>query len=409
MIEQADAVVIGSGALGASTAFHLLKAGLANVALLDQHAIGSQTSPRAAGLTQQVRDSELMTELARRAVEKICHFEQDTGEALVFHQSGSLKIARTPEHARQLRDEVARGQRLGIDIDLVTPEEARRRMPFFRPVGVEAISYARTDLYLEPGQIPLGYARAFGRLGGKVMPDTRVERILVGESGVRGVLTGRGEIRAPVVVDAGGAWLRQIGETAGARAGAVPLRHQLFITEPIEGVDPAQPIARVIDCCVYIRPADGGLMLGGYEDDPLLFDMAKLAPGFSIDQMPLDFAVLKKLRGQILPQFPVFADAKIREHRGGLPTMTADGEHIAGPWPGISGLYLIGGCCVGGLSISPILGELLAGWIVCGRPGGDLSAMAPGRRAVAEIDEHNLREDARRRYARHYWTKGEEV
>ena len=409
MIEQADAIVIGSGALGASTAFHLLKAGLAKVALLDQHAIGSQTSPRAAGLTQQVRDSEVMTDLARRSVEKICRFEQETGEALVFHQPGSLKIARTPAHARQLRDEVARGQRLGIDIDLVTPEEARRRMPFFRPVGVEAISYARTDLYLEPGQIPLGYARAFARLGGDVMPDTRVERILVGESGVRGVLTGGGEILAPVVVDAGGAWLRQIGETAGARAGAVPMRHQLFITEPIEGVDPAQPIARVIDCCVYIRPADGGLMLGGYEDDPLLFDMAKLQPSFSIDQMPLDFAVLNGLREQILPQFPVFADAKIREHRGGLPTMTADGEHIVGPWPGISGLYVIGGCCVGGLSTSPILGELLAGWIVSGRPDADLSAMAPGRRAVAEINEPSLRESARRRYARHYWTKAEEV
>ena len=405
MIEHADAVVIGSGALGASTAFHLLKAGLTKVALVDQYAIGSQTSPRAAGLTQQVRDSELMTDLARRAVEKICRFEQETGEPLVFHQSGSLKIARTPDHARQLRDEVARGQRLGIDINLVTPEEARRRMPFFRPAGAEAISYARTDLYLEPGQIPLGYARAFGRQGGDVLPDTRVERILIGESGVRGVQTSRGEIRTPVVVDAGGAWLRQIGETAGARAGAVPMRHQLFITEPIEGVDPAQPIARVIDACVYIRPADGGLMLGGYENDPLAFDMASQGPGFSIDRMPLDFTVLKTLMEQILPQFPIFADAKIREHRGGLPTMTADGEHIVGPWPGISGLYLIGGCCVGGLSTSPILGELLAGWIVSGSPGADLSMMAPGRQAVAKIDEHSLQEGARQRYARHYWSK----
>jgi glycine/D-amino acid oxidase-like deaminating enzyme len=406
MIEQADAVVVGSGALGASTAFHLLKAGMTKVALLDQHAIGSQTSPRAAGLTQQVRESELMTDLARRAVEKICRFEQETGEPLVFHQSGSLKIARTPDHARQLRDEVARGQRLGIDIDFVAPEEATRLMPFFRPVGVAAISYARTDLYLEPSQIPLGYARAFARLGGAVMPDTRVERILVGDGGVRGVQTGRGEIQAPVVVDAGGAWLRQIGQTAAARAGAVPMRHQLFITEPIEGVDPMQPIARVIDACVYIRPADGGLMLGGYENDPLAFDMAREASGFSIDQMPLDFTVLKALREQVLPQFPVFADAKIREHRGGLPTMTADGEHIVGPWPGISGLYLIGGCCVGGLSISPILGELLAGWIVSGRPGADFSTMAPGRAAVAEIDEQNLQEGARRRYARHYWSEG---
>ena len=167
MIEHADAVVIGSGALGASTAFHLLKAGLANVALLDQHAIGSQTSPRAAGLTQQVRDFELMTDLARRAVEKICHFEQDTGEALVLHQSGSLKIARTPEHARRA------SRRSG-------PWAASRHRYRSRDTGGGEAAYAvlqaggrrgdllrADDLYLEPDQIPLGYARAFGRLEGK--------------------------------------------------------------------------------------------------------------------------------------------------------------------------------------------------------------------------------------------------
>src|ERR1700739_3852393 len=105
MSDAAECVVIGSGALGASVAFHLVRGGK-QVALVDKHALGSQTSPRAAGLTSQARGPDLMTRLAQRAVRKIEAFEQETGEPIVFHQPGAFKIARRPEHVDQLRDEV---------------------------------------------------------------------------------------------------------------------------------------------------------------------------------------------------------------------------------------------------------------------------------------------------------------
>ena len=83
-----------------------------------------------------------------------------------------------------------------------------------------------------------------------------------------------------------------------------------------------------------------------------------------------------------IDQFPVLRDIAVKEHRGGLPTMTADGEHIVGPLPGIRGLYVAGGCCVGGLSIAPIIGELLAEWIISGKPPIDLAPLSPARLAV---------------------------
>ena len=111
MIDAAECVVIGSGALGSSVAFHLAKGGR-QVALIDKHALGSQTSPRAAGLTSQARGTDLMTQLAKRAVRKIEAFRQETGEPLEFHQPGALKIARLPEHVEQLKHEVERGRRM---------------------------------------------------------------------------------------------------------------------------------------------------------------------------------------------------------------------------------------------------------------------------------------------------------
>jgi glycine/D-amino acid oxidase-like deaminating enzyme len=405
MLQEAEAVVIGSGALGSSVAFHLVKGGMTPVALIDKNEIASQTSPRAAGLTSQIRQSELMTRLATMAVEKIKNFTAETGEELIYVQSGSLRIARTPEHERQLREDVERGQKLGVDIEMISSAKARELMPFFQPVGVRAITYSRGDLYFEPKQLPIGYANATARLGGVLLPHTAVIGFGAENGQIAKVITDRGEIRTSVVVDAAGAWTRLVGNLAGVQVGAIPTRHQLMITQPVPGVDSHQPIARVIDCNVYIRPADGGLMLGGYEPDPLQVNMANVANTFRIDDLPLDFSVLERLIEQIADQFPVFRNIAVRVHRGGLPTMTADGEHIVGAVPGIRGFYVAGGCCVGGLSIAPMIGDRLASWIVSGEQPMDLSALSPARHAVQTTAEAQLLDDCRRRYAFHYWAR----
>jgi glycine/D-amino acid oxidase-like deaminating enzyme len=133
--------------------------------------------------------------------------------------------------------------------------------------------------------------------------------------------------------------------------------------------------------------------------------MADLPPAFSVDDMPLDLAVLRRLIDRAVDQFPVLRQIAVREHRGGLPTMTPDGEHIVGPIPGIRGLYVAGGCCVGGLSIAPIIGDLLAEWIISGQPRMDLTPLSPSRPAVQTTNEEALREDCRRQYAFHYWSQ----
>jgi 4-methylaminobutanoate oxidase (formaldehyde-forming) len=110
-------------------------------------------------------------------------------------------------------------------------------------------------------------------------------------------------------------------------------------------------------------------------------------------------------------QLPIFArlgqGLGLREHRGGLPTMTADGEHVVGPVPKVRGLFIAGGCCVGGLSIAPAIGEVLAEWIVSGRAPMDLSALAPGRASADLRPEERLREACRDQYSHHYWERHE--
>jgi len=119
--------------------------------------------------------------------------------------------------------------------------------------------------------------------------------------------------------------------------------------------------------------------------------------------------VLWRLAHSVSEQFPIFQDPAIRvaEHRGGLPTMTVDDRYLAGPLPGVAGAWVMSGCCVGGLSVSPALGEAMAEWILDGAPGLDLSEISTARFAGYQLDETELRERCRHAYATHYRAGGE--
>src|SRR5256885_14555262 len=139
-------------------------------------------------------------------------------------------------------------------------------------------------------------------------------------------------------------------------------------------------------------------MLGGYESDPLQVDAAALSPAFEMAELPLDIEVLRRLAASVADQFPIFQDSAIQiaEHRGGLPTITTDDRYLVGPLPGIAGAWVMSGCCVGGLSASPALGEALAEWIVNGTSELDRSEISAARFVGREVAEAALPQRGRR-------------
>ena len=402
MIKEADVVVIGSGGLGAATAFHLVKRGMRRVAVVDKHEIASQTSPRAAGMVSYARKSDVMIRLIQRAGELLRGFTDETGRPLRWVQPGSLKIARRPEDAAVLEADLARARRLGVDIEQISPAEAHRLNPFLEPAGISAALRIGDDMYFDPPQVAAGFAHAAEAGGATLVPHTPVTGVDIRGGEVGGVETTNGPIRAPVVVDAAGAWTRQVAEASGIRVPLVPTRHQLFVTEPIEGARADLPMVRIMDAAVYMRPCDGGFLWGVFEEAPRFMDMTALGGGFQMKDTPLDAEVLWNAADDVRSQLPVLLEAKVREHRGGIPTMTGDGEHIVGPAPGVRGFYFASGCNVAGLSISPALGEALAAWIVDGRPPIDLTPLSVTRFGTGPWSEEQLRRDAAWQYHHFY-------
>jgi glycine/D-amino acid oxidase-like deaminating enzyme len=381
MTQMADAVVIGSGAFGGSVAFHLLQRGVRNVIVIDQHEIGSQTSARAAGNAAQARGHHLMTTIARDAVERFMRFTDETGERLEVIQSGSLALSWTERGASMLSSLDTVAHKAGLETALITASEARDLSPFLDADSATAILHTPSDLYLEPAQLPLAYASAIRKQGATLIPRTKVTGILRDGDDLRGVEIEQGEILTPIVVDAAGGWAREVAEQAGVRIPLVPVRHQLLVTDPLAGLAPDHPIVRFSDINAYCRPSLGGLLLGAYEQDPLVVDPAERGRDFVVDDLSFDRTMLERVAAKLSDRFALLRDlpSRVREVRGGLPTMTPDGFPLLGPVPGIGGMYAIAGCCVGGFSIAPSLGSLLADLIVDGRVPLDLTPLALDR------------------------------
>jgi 4-methylaminobutanoate oxidase (formaldehyde-forming) len=152
----------------------------------------------------------------------------------------------------------------------------------------------------------------------------------------------------------------------------------LLITGPEPEIGAADPIVRVVDAAVYLRPSRGGLMFGGFETDPLPFDPRRQPPSFTTDDLPLDLAVLRKLAAQVSAEAPASGTVPVAEHRGGLFTMSPDGRFVAGPVPDLPGLWVASGCNGSGFSSSLAIGEALAAWITGEIPPG-MTDLAPGR------------------------------
>ena len=146
-------------------------------------------------------------------------------------------------------------------------------------------------------------------------------------------------------------------------------------------------------------------MFGAYEPDPLMLEPGERAPGFQIADLEFDIEPLRRKMADVASELPVFGDAPIAELRGGLPTMTPDGHFIVDRLPGTSGLYVTSGCNVGGLSISPPIGEDLSRWIV---DGGDrprtLETLRIDRFGDRYDDEELLRAHCFQTYAHKYDT-----
>jgi glycine/D-amino acid oxidase-like deaminating enzyme len=398
---HSNVVVIGGGVFGASTAYYLARKGGRDIMLLEAREVGSQTSSQAAGLIRSLRGSAVGARMALYSIEAFERFPKDIGHDIAAQQSGAYLVALSDETAAQLQRWTERAQRFGVTSTTISLDEARARFPLLQTRGVRSIVYEPRDLYLEPAEVAVGFAKGARGLGVEVQEHTPVRGIEVAAGKIIAVRTDHERITTRWVVLAGGAWGPQLAAQCGIFVPTIPVRHQLHITTPLDEVRPEFPIVRFPELAVYLRPAHGGLMVGGYESNPTSYDPQTIGDDLDVRRLVLDRTILQHFTEAITRFCPVLDRVDIAREQRGLPTMAPDGFPVLGQVPGVEGLLLASGDNVGGVSISPAVGHLLSELILTGTPAFDLSRMAVDRFGRTYDDPQLLRRACEARYAAH--------
>jgi len=400
-MERARAVVIGGGITGTSVAYHLARAGWRDVVLLEKDELTSGSTCHAAGLVTQFNPSPTMMRFRAYSIE----LYQELG---VFETVGSLRFASSKEQLMELQRGVSRARGIGLEVELVSAAEAARLMPVITRDSLYGAVWVPGDGHLDPHTATHALAAATRTLGGRVLTHRRVTGITLASDGtVRSVETDAGPIETEVVVVAGGIWAPQIAAMAGAFAVSTPVDHQhaALLAVPGHEMPHDMPCFRDPDNLVYGKAEAGGMVLGGYELNPV----ARWIDGVPWDHagvsLPPDEARFEPLLAGAARRFPFVHDAGIVKLVCHPDAMTPDAAPLVGPVPGVRGMFVAAGLSLNGFGGAGGIGRAIAEMVTGGETELDLHAYRPWRFGPVHRDHVYVAELAREAYRYYYYQR----
>jgi sarcosine oxidase, subunit beta len=375
----AAVVVVGGGVMGLSTAYHLARAGVPDIVVLERDSPGSGSTCKAAGGVRAMFSDPVNIELGLRSLRAFERFADEPGQDIDLVRSGYLFLLDDPGHVAAFEAAVALQNSLGVPSRMISPEEARSLSPMASPDGILAAAWSPEDGHCTPESVVLGYAAGARRAGGRVVTHCAVRGIEVVDGQVRAVVTDGGRIETDTVVCAAGAWSRSVGELAGVDLPVTPLRRQILTTEPIAGLDPATPFTIDFGTSLYFHLEGPGLLLGMSDPDE--------QPGFDVSRSD---AWLPRLGAAIERRVPRLADVGIASGWAGLYEMTPDHNALVGEAAGVSRFLYATGFSGHGFLMGPALGEVMRDLVLGRTPVVDVSGLSAERFGSGVRPELNI-------------------
>ena len=372
-----DAVVIGGGLVGVSTAYHLVRGG-ARTLLVDAADRGRATDAGAGILSPETntRDPDAWVQFALRAVAYYptlleCLAADQAGET-GYARCGLLVVAAAEDEwdafaaARTTIFDRREQRRTPSDEDLseVSPVEARRMFPPLAAVR-GAIYYrhaARVD-----GRLLSRAVRAAAERRGLTAMQGRVDRLIVDGGRLTGVVVDGTAVATPQAAIAGGAWSQRFGDQLAVRIPVDPQRGQIVHLRKPHLPTAGWPIVSAFHGHYIVPWPDGRVVIGATRETGSGFDPRITAAG------------VREVLGEALRVAPGLADWEIHEMRVGLRPLSADGLPVLGPVPGVEGVYLATGHGPTGLQLGPYSGKVTADFVLGRRPDIDLTAFRVSR------------------------------
>lgn len=379
MTETAEVVIIGSGIVGSSVAYHLAQQGCTNVLVIEREAHqGKGSTGKSMGGVRAQFATPVNIQMSRYSIDFFSRFDEVVGHPADYRAHGYLFCATTERHLEYLKTNRKRQSALGVkNVELVSREDIAKFVPQLRVDDILGGTFCQTDGFVDPHSVMMGFMLNARERGVRLWLDTQVTGIEVergaGTAGVSpasdpgsttsritGVMTTRGRVSTPIVVNAAGAWAAEVARFAGSELPVEPLRRQLVPTEPFDGLPQRFPMVIDMSTGFHFRREGKGILLAW--NDP------EETPGFKTD---FDPGFVEKILTRAADRVPLLAEAEVNPRRAwaGLYEMTPDHHAVIGPAPDVAGLYFVNGFSGHGVMHSPASGRITADLILQGHSG----------------------------------------
>ena len=407
MKSHTQVLIIGGGVVGCSVLYHLTKFGWTDVMLVERSELTSGSTWHAAGGFHTLNADTNMAALQGYTIELYKELEEVSGQSCGLHHVGGLTLAGTPERWDYLKSARAMHRHMGLDTELVGPEEIRKLSPITNTNGILGALYDPLDGHLDPSGTTHAYAKAAQKNGAEIVLRNRVLQTNPRADGSWEVVTEQGTIITEHLVNAGGLWAREVGEMAGVYLPLHPMEHQYFATDDIPDVferDTELPHVMDPEGESYLRQEGRGLVIGFYEQncDPWAVDGTPWEFGHEL--LPDKLDRIGDSLEIAYKRYPVLAEAGIKTNINGPFTFAPDGNPLVGPVPGLRNYW--SACAVmAGFSQGGGVGLTLAEWMVEGEPSRDVFAMDVARfgdYCTRSYTRLKVRENYQRRFSVSY-------
>jgi dimethylglycine dehydrogenase len=417
----ARVVIIGGGAVGASSLYHLAKAGWTDCLLLEKNELTAGSTWHAAGNVPTFSSSWSLMNMQRYSAELYRTLGQDVDYPMNYHVTGSIRLGHSKERLQEFKRVVGMGRYQGMELDILSPDEIRSRYPFAETHDLTGALYDPNDGDIDPAQLTQALAKGARDLGAKIVrfcPVTAVRR----ENDEWVITTPKGEVRCEYVVNAAGYYAREVGKMFGRDVPMMVMSHQYMLFDTIPELEAWSkeaghklPLMRDVDSSYYLRQEKYGMNLGPYEknckahwitkDDPMPED-------FSFQLFPDDLERLEWYLNDAIERVPILGTAGLSKMINGPIPYAPDGNPLIGPMPGVPNafeacVFTFGICQAGGA------GKVLAEWVMNGETEWDMWSCDP-RRYTSYTDPQYCIDKGMEIYGheyamhfpKHYWPAG---
>lgn len=354
MAPSYDAIVIGAGINGASTALELARRGL-RVALVERKNVGDGPTAKSSSIIRTHYSNPLTARMALYSLRVFQNFDAVVGGGCGFHNVGFVVLVNEKD-VEGLKANMAMQRSVGIRTELLSPADLPTMMPGIYTDDLVAVAYEPESGYADPYLTLTSVVQAARAAGATLYQNTPVTGIRFQGDRVIGVMTPRGDMDAPIVVNAGGPWGAAVARLAGVELPLNPCRIQVAFFRRPPGFEAPHPVLADFINATYSRPETGGLTLVGLVDPG---EANAIVNPDSFDEH-MDREFILEAGERLVRRRPIMEQAAGAGGFAALYDITPDWHPIIDEVPAGSGFYLCAGFSGHGFKLGPAVGRMMA-------------------------------------------------